>query len=189
MYARRDDAGFTLIELLIAVVILAIIIVPLTGAMISGLTTTSQARDRLSEARSPLFTSTYFSEDAQSADPNGITPGGNSPACGAAGTPNVVSFTWVESSGGTSTQYRSSYVIRTVNGQQTLARNYCKGATTQVATVAPILGANGSCGRPACINFSFDPPPNSGRIRTITLVATTPNNENYFTLSATRRAT
>src|SRR5439155_9050701 len=136
MYGRRDETGFTLIELLISIVLLGIIIVPLTGAMINGLTTTTEAQNRLSQSRSPLFTSTYFADDAQSADPNGITVGGSSPACGS-GT-NVVSFTWVETAGGTSTQYKSSYAInQSVNSKPTLTRTACKnGAPGSPATVA-----------------------------------------------------
>jgi len=138
MYGRRNDAGFTLIELLIAIVLLGIIIVPLTGAMIDGLTTSTEAQSRLSESRSPLFTSAYFADDAQSADVNGIQVGGSSPACPSGGGNNVVSFTWVENA----TQYRSSYIIQTAGAQSRLVRSYCHGGSTDVATVAPVLGAN-----------------------------------------------
>jgi prepilin-type N-terminal cleavage/methylation domain-containing protein len=193
MYGRRDD-GFTLIELLIAIVLLGIIIVPITGAMIDGLTTTTEAQGRLSESRSPLFSSAYFADDAQSADSNGIQVGGSSPACGSG--QNVVSFTWVEQNAGqTATQYRSSYAIQTSNGKPILTRSYCKSGSTDVSTIAPVLGANGSCGRPACATIAFD---SIGKPRVVSLNASTcdpsvtarcPNGANSFTLSATRRAT
>src|SRR5262249_47011121 len=194
MYGRRNDGGFTLIELLIAIVLLGVIIVPLTGAMIDGLTTTTEAQNRLSESRSPLFTSAFFADDAESADPNGIQVGGSSPACGSG--QNVVSFTWAESNvGQTPLQYRSSYAIQTANGRSILVRSYCHGGSTDAATIAPMLGANGSCGRPACATISFD---GNGKPRVLSLVANTcdtsvnarcPNGTNTFTLSATRRAT
>jgi prepilin-type N-terminal cleavage/methylation domain-containing protein len=182
---RRDDAGFTLIELMISIVLLGIIIVPLTNAMISGLRITTEAQQRLSETRSPLFTSAYFADDAQSADATGIAIGAAQiPSCGS-GT-NVVSFDWIEhdQNGNPTIQYHASYAIATVGAQKTLTRSYCRGSgTPDVATVAPVLGANGSCGRPAC---AFVDSPSLPRV--LTLTATTPNNGS-FTLKATRRAT
>jgi prepilin-type N-terminal cleavage/methylation domain-containing protein len=181
MYARRDDAGFTLIELIIAIVILGIIIVPLTGAIIDGLTTTTNAQSRLSESRSPMFTSVWFADDAQSADSYSIPPSG--PSCG--GGTNVVSFTWTENS----TLYRASYSIAVAGAKKTLTRTFCSpNSSPQVVTVAPVLGANLGCGQPACASVTPDSS-NPVRAAAFTLTATTPNNENYFTLSATRRAT
>ena len=64
-----------------------------------------------------------------------------------------------------------------------------------MATIAPVLGANGTCGRPACATVTFD---SIGKPRVLSLVASTcdpsgaarcPNGANSFTLSATRRAT
>jgi prepilin-type N-terminal cleavage/methylation domain-containing protein len=193
MYARRDDAGFTLIELLLAVVLLGIVIVPLTGAMINGFNTTTEAQSRLSETRSPMFSSVYFADDAQSVDQGGIQVGGSSPACGSG--QNVVSFTWVETIGQTATQYRSSYAI-TPGPKPTLTRTYCHGGSTDMITIAPVLGPNlAQCSRPACFSQQIDV---NGKPRVLSLTASTcdpnanprcPNGQNVFTLSATRRAT
>src|SRR5438876_982008 len=100
MRDRRSEAGVTLVELMISVVLLGIIIVPLTTAMVTGLITTGEARARLSQSRSPLFSSAYFADDAQSSDVNGITLGGTA-ACG--GGSNIVTFSWLENR----TQYRA----------------------------------------------------------------------------------
>jgi prepilin-type N-terminal cleavage/methylation domain-containing protein len=56
------------------------------------------------------------------------------------------------------------------------------------STVAPVLGANLGCGQPACVSITPDIN-NPTKPRVFTLTATTPNNENYFTLTGTRRAT
>src|SRR5262245_52959102 len=171
MYDRRDDAGFTLIELIIAVVILGVIIVPLTGAIIDGLNTTTEAQSRLSETRSPMFSSVFFADDAQSVDPGGIQVGGSSPACTTGSGQNVVSFTWLESGSGAPTQYRSSYVIQTAGGKSTLVRNYCHGGSTDTITIAPVLGpALSQCSRQACFSQQFD---GAGKPRILSLTAST----------------
>jgi len=181
MRDRRREAGITLIELMIAVTLLGIIIVPLTTAMVTGLISTGEAASRLSESRSPLFASAYFADDAQSSDVNGITVGGTA-SCG--GGTNVVTFTWNETNAGTNTQYVASYA--TSNGK--LIRSFCKNSVpVTTTTVAPVLGANLSCGRPACATVANDA---SGLPRTITLnVTTNPDTNKFFTLVATRRAT
>src|SRR5947209_18963423 len=125
MSSRRSEAGFTLIELLISLVLLGIIIVPITGAMIDGLTATTDAQARLNESRSPLFSSAYFADDAQSADSTGVDVGGSSPRCGS-GT-SVVSFTWTEvPASGSPTQYSASYVIVAAGSGSALSRNFCQ---------------------------------------------------------------
>ena len=186
MSDRRSEAGVTLIELMLAVMLLGIIIVPLTGGMITGLISTGEARNRLSEARSPLFSSAYFADDAQSSDVNGISVGG-SPACGS-GT-NLVSFTWTEDT----TQYRASYVTSTRNGTPILKRNFCSGSAVDSTTIAPVLSstaptvtcylANGTSTVSCSVGTSV--------LRRIVLTASTPNQENdqFFKLVATRRAT
>jgi prepilin-type N-terminal cleavage/methylation domain-containing protein len=182
----RDDAGVTLIELMIAIVILGLIMVPLTGAIITGLRTTTESQKRLSESRSPLFTSAYFADDAQSADVNGITIGG-SPVCEPGSGTNVVSFAWNESG----TQYSSSYVISGAGANTVLKRSYCRDGAPETIVAAPVLGDNLTCldgtQQPVCASVANDA---TGHPRIVTLTATTPNNENgFFTLTATRRAT
>jgi Tfp pilus assembly protein FimT len=188
MNDRRSEAGVTLIELMLAVMLLGIIIVPLTSAMITGLITTGEARARLSESRSPLFTSAFFADDAQSSDVNGISVG-PTPACGS-GT-NVVSFTWTEDT----TQYQASYVTTTTNGTPVLKRNFCSGGAPDVSTLAPVLTDPAvtpptvTCTDAAGTVVSCAV--GTSAIRRIELDATTPNRENdpFFKMIATRRAT
>jgi Tfp pilus assembly protein PilV len=181
----REESGITLIELLISIILLGIIIVPLTGAMIDGINSTTASQKRLSESRSPMFTNAYFAQDAQSAsaDANGVTYGGSF-ACGT-GDVNVVSFSWSENG----TPYSSSYVLVTTGGKTVLKRNYCVNNNANTIVVAPILGGDAGCGQPACaMTTSTDP--RTSRPRTIQLTASTPNGEStFFTLTATRRAT
>lgn len=183
MRARRDEAGLTLIELLVAVTLLGIVTVPLSGAMIGGLRTTTEAQDRLSESRSPLFTAAFFAKDAQSAAVDGISVG-PSPACGT-GT-NVVSFTWTENG----TQYRSSYAIKTDGTAQRLVRSFCTPSRTDAVTVAPVLSdavPTVKCGDAAGASVACDL--GTSAVRTVTIEASTPSGEHYFTVTGTRRAT
>src|SRR2546425_6392324 len=114
MSGRRSDlhreAGLTLMELMIAIVLLGIVIVALTGALTSGLTATTDAQERLAESRAPMFANAFFADDAQSSAIDGVIVGG-SPLCGS-GT-NVVSFRWAE--GGTT--YTSSYTLQTAGSR------------------------------------------------------------------------
>jgi Tfp pilus assembly protein PilE len=177
----RDETGVTLIELLISVILLGIIIVPLTGAFIDGINSTTASQKRLSEARSPMFSNAYFAEDAQSADTITRASDSTTPTCGS-GT-NVISFAWNEAG----TPYSVSYVLGTNATNTVLKRNYCKPSGSSTIVVAPVLGGNGACGQPACADYALDA---TNHPRTVSLTATTPNGENsFFTLTGTRRAT
>jgi Tfp pilus assembly protein PilV len=185
MSDRRSEAGVTLIELMIAVLLLAVVMVPLTGLMIDALKNTAQAQQRLSESRSPLFTSTFFADDAQSADATGITVPPAAPACG--GGTNLVSFTWSENA----TQYKASYVSNTVRGQLVLQRNFCKDSNpVKVTTVAPVVSGTPTV---ICTNSAGSTVSSCAgtTVRRIELDATTPSGENngFFKLIGTRRAT
>jgi len=185
----RDEAGVTLIELLISVILLGIIIVPLTGAFIDGINSTTASQKRLSQSRSPMFTNAYFAEDAQSAEAGGVktTADTTTPTCGGGGT-NVVSFAWSEGTNPNPVlQYGASYVLAPSGAKTVLKRNYCGPGGTSTIVVAPDLGLDAGCGQPACVTVAND---GTGHQRTVTLTASTPNGENtYFTLTGTRRAT
>ena len=194
MCDRRSEAGFTLIELMIAVLLLGLIIVPLTGAMITGLISTGQATTRLSEARSPLFTSAFFADDVNSAE-RGLIAKGGAPSwqCGAGS--NVLSLGWAETTNpkeptSSPPPIRVSYVVGSKDGKPILRRNFCGPTSTSAATVAPVLTDD----PPDVKCFDDANPPNetdcaAPNVRRVQLVAATPNAENYFTLVATRRAT
>jgi prepilin-type N-terminal cleavage/methylation domain-containing protein len=187
MCDRRNEDGMTLIELLISVVLLGIIIVPLTSAMITGLINTGDAQARLSESRSPLFTSTYFANDAQNADVNGISTAA-SPVCGS-GT-NIVSFTWTEDT----TQYSASYVKDTSGSTPVLKRYTCTGGTsTGSNTVAPVISGTPTVQCSDAAGNSLSCTVGTAALRRIELDADTSSSPTaeikFFKLVATRRAT
>lgn len=196
MSDRRSEAGVTLIELMIAIMLLGVIIVPLTGAMITGLISTGEATARLSESRSSLFTSAFFADDVQSAEKGLIAVSGTpSWQCGS-GT-NVVTLGWAETTTPQTPtptspppQFRASYVLSTANGKPVLRRNYCGPNGTSTAKVAPVLTNTAptvTCSDVGGGTVACDL--GTSAVRRIQLVAETPNAENYFTLIATRRST
>jgi Tfp pilus assembly protein PilW len=182
----RDESGVTLVELVIAIMLLGIIIVPLTASFIFGIRATSDSTDRLSEARSPLFTSTFFAGDAESATT--ITTGGT-PACGT-GT-NVISFSWTETPvpSGTPTTFRASYVVVGSGADQKLVRNWCAGASpVNAATVAPVLADVANPVTVACTDAAGAAVACAGKPARITLTGQLPKAQ-PFSVVATRRAT
>ena len=78
---RRSDGGFTLVELLIAVAILGILIVALTGVLITTFTVNREADQRLDGSRSEQFAAVRFAGDAQAAAAGGIVTTGTA-RCG-----------------------------------------------------------------------------------------------------------
>jgi prepilin-type N-terminal cleavage/methylation domain-containing protein len=64
----RDEAGFTLIELLIAVTLMGLASLALTGAIFSGLNNTGKIADRLSRSHDLQQAAAFFTTDAQSAE-------------------------------------------------------------------------------------------------------------------------
>jgi prepilin-type N-terminal cleavage/methylation domain-containing protein len=132
----RDERGFTLPEILVAVTILGIIIVPLAASMVVGIRTTSDAQQRLVEARGEQLTAAYFPSDVASADT--IVPNDPSP-CGGTGPTVVVSFDWADDVSPTN---EVSYVVP--SGSTDLYRKSCQGGTLKTTN----LLASGISGTP-----------------------------------------
>lgn len=78
---RRSDGGFTLVELVIAVAILGILMVALTGVLITTFTVNREADQRLDGSRSEQFAAVRFAGDAQAAAAGGIVTTGTA-RCG-----------------------------------------------------------------------------------------------------------
>jgi prepilin-type N-terminal cleavage/methylation domain-containing protein len=145
--AGRDDRGATLIELLVAIVILAVIVVPLGDALISFLRNTTSTTYRLSESHDAQIASAYFAQDVASlgvrnwsaapytlqtsVELNAPAAGGLYP-CGPTGTPNAaIRFAGNDPTAAASTQIVVvSYVVRTVGTEQQLHRLRCTGGST-----------------------------------------------------------
>ena len=65
MQLRSDDRGLTLPELLVALAILAIIIIPLSDALIGFVRNTDATTRRMNESHDIQLASTYFARDIQ----------------------------------------------------------------------------------------------------------------------------
>lgn len=79
---RHDERGLTLIELLIAVTILGVIMVAVTGAVILGLNDTANSDYSTDESNAAQFTAMYFTRDVQSAETISVNDSANT--CGGA---------------------------------------------------------------------------------------------------------
>lgn len=76
---RRTDDGFTLVELLIAIVILAVITVPLADAVIGVLHNQDETEDRLALSHDAQIAASYFAKDVAAVgirNPDLINTGG-----------------------------------------------------------------------------------------------------------------
>lgn len=170
---RQDERGFTLVELVLAVVILAIITVPLGNVIISYIRHTDAVTARLNESHDAQVSAAYFSADVASvgvrsttysSDPAAPYPltqsieqdapatGGLFP-CGAAGTPDaVIRFGWDDHTNASSsapTRMRVAYVsIPDGAGQPRLHRLVCTGSATVVTDtvlVHNLVSVSASC--------------------------------------------
>ncbi|MDO7867406.1 PulJ/GspJ family protein [Nocardioides jiangxiensis] len=162
---RRPDEGFTLIELVMAVSILGIITVALTGVVLEYLKVSTSTRTRLTESTDQQFISAYWQQDVSSlgrrsfapanvADPVPVSAsvfvGGGSPGnCGAGVGAVVVAFSWTDftvnaanpDDAWNSTLQEAAWVRR---GPTELVRVRCSGGTAG----APIRVARNLDGAP-----------------------------------------
>jgi prepilin-type N-terminal cleavage/methylation domain-containing protein len=127
MQLKRDDSGVTLVEVLISLAVLAIIIAPLSAALIGFLRNTDETTRRMGESHDAQITAAYFAQDVQAIGVRNWTTAPypllqsietNAPAasglypCGATGTA-VVRFAWddpTSAAGGPATVV-ASYVV------------------------------------------------------------------------------
>lgn len=119
----RGERGFTLPELMMAIAVLGIIVAPLTASIVVGLRTTTDAEQRLVEARGEQLTAAYFPSDVASSDT--IVPNDPNP-CGGTGPAVVVSFDWADDHSPTN---EVSYVVPA--GKTDMYRKSCQGGVVQ----------------------------------------------------------
>jgi prepilin-type N-terminal cleavage/methylation domain-containing protein len=177
---RHDDRGVTLVEVLVAITLLAIIMVPLSNALIAFFRNTNATNNRLAYSHDEQIAAAYFAQDVQSLGVRATTaPFALQPsieinaayntgfACGLAGTPAAqLRMAWDEPTDATHTQrVIVSYVVETVGGVQQLHRLRCvAGATPSVDLVvvhnllsyaAPVMTPTGST-TPIAISWTLN---------------------------------
>jgi prepilin-type N-terminal cleavage/methylation domain-containing protein len=193
---RRDDRGVTLTEVMMAVIILAIILVPLGNALIAFFRNTNATNNRFIESDDAQLAAAYFAQDVQSigvrdwsappypttqsVETNASPTGGVFP-CGAAGMPDaVLRMAWDDPTSVSGTRLIVvSYMVRTVSGEQQLHRLRCVGSTTPESDLvlahnvfsvgSPVI--TGPNTNPQAITFTVNikAPTNTGSALVVTL--------------------
>lgn len=194
MLRRARDAGFTLVEVMVTVAIMGVIVIGLTGVVISYLRTTTDTRSRMTESLDLQFVTAYWqrdvssigvrSEDYDDAEDVHSYPTKQSVGlerCAGAGEP-VVTLAWSEYSSTVSEKepdlVKVTYAVRdNGGGRKDLVRIRCGPApsTTVVATnltVVPDVDCTGG-GVTDCAD-------DSGRVPTrITMTLTISDSEGH----------
>lgn len=190
------DAGFTLPELLIAVVILAIIAVPLGNAVIGVLRNLDAGTARMTGSVSAQISATYFAQDVETVGrrdytapnaplvPSVLLAGTAGATCGASGTSAVVRFLSDRHDTATTTTTLKDVVVawslRTSGTDIQLVRTRCENGTVlsdvtaaHHVSGAPTVSCSSTCNsaspvpRDATLTFTVTPP--SGDPYTVTL--------------------
>lgn len=212
--SRPRDDGFTLVELLLVIVILAVIIAPLTAAVVVYLRNTGQTTDRMAQSHDVQIAAVWFTQDVQnigirdwtnkdagfpplpSIETNAPATGGAF-RCGPPGTPTaVVRFAWDDPAAGGPVRLRVAYVITSTGEERQLRRLTCDedGDITSELVVAHHLDPTTNPAV-ACRDIAGTTVPCTGLPLpatvelTLTLRAATSDDPYTITLSAQRRQT
>src|SRR5262249_17665206 len=158
MHVRSDDRGLTLPEVMIAITILAIIVVPLTEALIGFVRNTDATTRRMNESHDIQLASTYFSRDIQNLgvrDPStlDLKQSVNNPtyACPGPGTA-LLPLAWDDptAASGPPTVIRVTYLVRDVGAEHQLRRLLCRGSATVESDLVVAHNLVGTPGPPVC---------------------------------------
>ena len=153
---RAGEDGFTLVELVVTVAILGLVVVPLTGVVLSYLRTTVDTESRLTQSHDVQFASAYWQRDVASIGVRSSTYDTTShsfpleqsvqlPACSLpAGASAVATLAWSEYTSLTSTDapdlVKVSWASRPDGSSYELLRVRC-GSQPSTVQVADSLSA------------------------------------------------
>jgi prepilin-type N-terminal cleavage/methylation domain-containing protein len=160
MQLKRDDRGVTLPEVLVAVTILAIIIIPLSDALIGYVRNTDATTRRMNESHDIQLATTYFSRDVQNLGIRDWTSptlpllrsiNNTSYPCTGSGTA-VISLAGDDpaSVSGTPTVIRVTYLVRVVGAERQLRRLLCRGSSTVESDIVVVHNLVGTPAAPVC---------------------------------------
>jgi Tfp pilus assembly protein PilE len=195
----RDDSGATLIEILVAVLVLAVISLPLGNAIIAVLHNSDVTSGRLKESHDAQLAAAYWAQDVagvgtrDTVDPYNPQPkpsveqnvagtAGTYP-CGTATTPTaIVRFAADDPSPSSTTLVVVAYAAVPVGTRYSLHRIRCAGSTVPVTDIVlardlvavPVVRCDGSLtcpGLPSVITLAMrvQDPTNEGLIYDVTL--------------------
>ncbi len=186
---RHGEEGLTLTELLIATIVTAIIIVPISGAIWTGLHTSALTQSRIRQTVGANLLSSYFGPDVQNTvrvQTNATEAAGN---CGASARTVGLLLTTVDGPGGASVSYWvGSGANADVLYRRTCNAGVASGPISLLHLVAPV---SGSLPNPVTFACAPDCGDATWRSITITAVQSDPLNVNAgqytTTVSAARR--
>jgi prepilin-type N-terminal cleavage/methylation domain-containing protein len=150
----RDEQGVTLPEMLISIVILALIIGPLSAAMMFFLQHGETSTQIFSDDNTARLAATFFTADVQSATSVVTTTSGQ---CGS-GTP-IVTLSWSEDA----VAHAASWYSRATAGGADLVRRQCEDgtliATNELGLLTastPTVTCTPSCKAPGTVTLRVD---------------------------------
>jgi prepilin-type N-terminal cleavage/methylation domain-containing protein len=162
MRLRSDDRGVTLPEVLVALAILAVIIFPLSDALIGFVRNTDATTRRMSESHDIQLANTYFARDVENlgvhdwSSPTlallqSITIG-SSPCTRPAPGTVVLSLAWDDPTvaSGAPLVIRVTYLVRDVGGEHQLRRLLCRGLAPADPDLVMVHNLVGTPDPPVC---------------------------------------
>jgi prepilin-type N-terminal cleavage/methylation domain-containing protein len=160
MHVRSDERGLTLPEVMIAITILAIIVAPLTEALIGFVRNTDATTRRMNQSHDIQLASAYFGRDIQklgvhdwSSPTLALLQSVNNPnyPCTGPGT-TILSLAWDDPTtvSGAPTVIRVTYLVRDVGAEHQLRRLLCRGSGTVESDLVVAHNLVGTPGPPVC---------------------------------------
>ena len=133
---RRGEGGVTALEVLLSIAVVSLIMVPLSGAFRTGISTTTNVADRIRRTDDRQRIATYWTRDVQSVDLNGVydrtAHGSTAATCGpqnVSGETLLVSFSWAIPAVTGGPVQTASWVITGSGLATRLERRFCSGGT------------------------------------------------------------